>query len=1056
MVYARLSITFLLMAGVPALVAQTTQGLISGFVVDSLTGEPVPGARVTAFNNATNLSQPAVADASGSYALPLLSPGTYQVRAEAKDYQALEVAQLELRVATVITLPFRLRKLSNVFEQKNYRSVFLADSSVLPFYGPDVDTSRTASFEPTLGMHSMLETSVSFVIDPRQIDQLPLSGRDVYALLVTLPGVTTDTSTGRGLGLSVNGQRPSSSNFLLDGLENNNYLITGPAITVAPEALQEYRISTSNYSAEYGRTSGFLANAVTRTGGNKWHGLAYVNFQNEALGANQFQRNRTGLSRPSDKDWEPGVSAGGPLPAPHLFASVSLEKQRFRGAGDPEDIKLPTRNFVPPAGSLAQELLKGFDAPEGPGLTATVRLTPPFSIDRWSLIPRADYSLRQGSNRLLWRAAVVRNTRPDFIWTPYSLFSSPLRQNTTNIMAGWLGSRGRFTNEARANWMLDELSFDRAQPSVPVLASSDAVLPGSPASYGFHNRARSVEFVEALVWTLDRHTLKAGGGGLFRRIEGALTAGRDGYYDFASLQDFANNRVNTIRIALDRNDFKRGIYRPSDYERRYREREAHFFVQDSFRVSSRIVLNGGVRYEKIGPPVNAGAIKDPTITFESGVPLSLEVVRAAQLQPGRPGDQQLYQSDGNWAIRAGASWSLRADARTLLRASYGVFYDRPFDNLWLNLRNNGTVISTARYNGPVVMPVANLLPSLQGLNEATDFTKLYAFSPVLKAPRIQSYFLGLSHEVTRSFVVEADAFNANGSDLITTDLINRTGGPVNPDFPAILYRANQGASNYHGLGVSARYRTARSQLHVAYTWSHSIDNQSEPLFGDFYDLLPTRPGAGPAAPYPATFFFQQYNSAGDRGNSDFDQRHNLVALGIWNLPQPPARWSSAAWLRDWRVSMLAAVRSSFPYTVTSNSLTQRLSLTNPAGLAAPRTPVDGGVQWFGPDAFVRPPGSAQGNTSRNQFAGPGLYSVDASLSRSWPVGVLGKSARVSLRVDAYNVLNHANLGPPGSALNKDNFGVALYGRMERKPTFPALTPFNESARRIQLLLRFEF
>jgi hypothetical protein len=150
------------------------------------------------------------------------------VRAELEGYQTLQVEELELPVAAVLTLPFRLRRLSDVFERNLYRSVFLADNSVMPFYGPDVDTSRTGSFQPTLGMRGMLETSVSYVIDPSQIGKLPLAGRDVYALLVTLPGVTTDTSTGRGLGFSVNGQRPSASNFLLDGLENNNYLITGP------------------------------------------------------------------------------------------------------------------------------------------------------------------------------------------------------------------------------------------------------------------------------------------------------------------------------------------------------------------------------------------------------------------------------------------------------------------------------------------------------------------------------------------------------------------------------------------------------------------------------------------------------------------------------------------------------------------------------------------------------------------------------------------------------------------------------------------------------------
>ena len=154
---------------------------------------------------------------------------------------------------------------------------------------------------------------MSEVIDSGEIENLPLQGRDVYTLLVTQPGVTSDSATGRGLGISVDGQRPSSSNFLLDGLSNNNYLITGPLVTVAPEAIQEYRISTNNFSAEYGRTSGFLANAITRSGAEQFHGVAYFYLKNEALDANAFQQNLIGAPRPIDKELQPGFVVGGPI-----------------------------------------------------------------------------------------------------------------------------------------------------------------------------------------------------------------------------------------------------------------------------------------------------------------------------------------------------------------------------------------------------------------------------------------------------------------------------------------------------------------------------------------------------------------------------------------------------------------------------------------------------------------------------------------------------------------------------------------------------------------------
>src|SRR5262249_18038669 len=158
-----------------------------------------------------------------------------------------------------------------------------------------------------------LESTLSDVVDTRQLSDLPLAGRDVYAMLVLQPGVTADTGTGRGLGLSVNGQRPSSSNYLLDGLENNNALLSGPFSTLAPEAVLEYRVSTNNFSSEYGRTAGFVANAESRPAGARWHGIAYFHLKNDALNANSFQRNLAGLPNQPLKEQQAGFQVGGPI-----------------------------------------------------------------------------------------------------------------------------------------------------------------------------------------------------------------------------------------------------------------------------------------------------------------------------------------------------------------------------------------------------------------------------------------------------------------------------------------------------------------------------------------------------------------------------------------------------------------------------------------------------------------------------------------------------------------------------------------------------------------------
>ncbi len=342
--------------------AQTTQGVISGRLVNSVTGRPVASANVSYASDTSTSAGSSNSDVDGYYSLPLLSPGTYRVRATAMGFQAQEVQELELTVASRLDLSFRLRPLSDVWESGQTNSVFLPGSkTIVTFFGPDVDASRTGSFDANKGRRVPLETTVSSVIRSSDIADLPLAGRDAYTMLATQPGVSSDGATARGLGLAANGQRPSASNFLLDGLENNNYLLTGPLVTVAPQAIQEYRVSTNNYSAEYGRTSGYLANAITRSGANRFHGTAYLFLKNEILNANGFQQNLAGLKRAPYKESQPGFWVGGPIRSNRLFFSSAFEHFRSRGQQAPQTFTLPNlpvfQQFAP-AGRQSRTLLE--------------------------------------------------------------------------------------------------------------------------------------------------------------------------------------------------------------------------------------------------------------------------------------------------------------------------------------------------------------------------------------------------------------------------------------------------------------------------------------------------------------------------------------------------------------------------------------------------------------------------------------------------------------------------------------------------------------------------
>ncbi len=1073
--------------------AQTTQGLISGRLLDSVSGRPIGQATVLYSSSLSNLAGASASDETGYYYLPLLSPGFYQIRVNAPGYQSQEVQEMELTVAARIELDFRLRPLNDVWESGQYNSVFLPGSkTIVTFYGPDVDPSKTGSFEAQKGRRAPLESTVSEVIDSGEIDNLPLEARDVYTMLVTQPGVTSDAATGRGLGLSNNGQRPSASNFLLDGLENNNYLITGPLNALPPEAIQEYRISTNNFSAEYGRTSGFLANAITRSGGNAFHGVAYFYLMNDALNANGFQENLAGAPRTPDKQSEPGYVIGGPILKDRLFFSSTFDYFHSGSRQAPFTFVLPSTAFLSgytAPGSLARQLLTEFPAPaaaNGNLPVAQLTLEPPVTVNRKEAIERFDYSTPSQKDRLMGRALINRLERPDFIWSPYKDFVSALNEYTLEVGVSHVHLfRPNLTNEARFSGSDDNLHWDRAHQEIPTLSAGatflpgNVTLPGSLAFYGYRNVNKSWELLDNLIWSHGQHLVTTGAGLLLRSSSGYLTAGQGGEYIFSSILSFGlgqplgTQQPVYFNAPIDRLALP-NLQMP-DFNRSYGYAQYFLFAQDTYKITRRLTTNYGVRYEFYGGPQNTGANKDDLIQLGSGSTLAQQLVGATLALPSSSGNQQLFRSDkGDFAVRLGASYDLFGSGRTLLRGGFGTFYDRPFDNLWENLRNNNFILPVLTLPaGPVnyLAPVASQLAKFQGQSVATDFPDLTLVNPSLRNGSVRSYFAGVQQRITDNFTLEVNGLGSYGRQLVTTDIINRDfstlAGRYNPNLPDIAYRANQGFSDYNALTALARYRTSRGIVQASYTWSHSIDNQSDPLIGDFFNLNFTAIQSSSVSSARSSFPVQ-FDPQSDRGNSDFDQRQNFVIFSYWNLPAPFANSKWGFLLRDWTAGELAAFRSGFPFTVLGTSSTvpgggeiinNRPNILNPSQTVfANPIPVAGGQQLLNPAGFAEAAPGTLGNAGRNAFIGPGFYSLDVSLARSFPVRWLGEGGRLRFRADAFNVLNHANLGNPDALFTSgtSTFGVATFGRQGVQSGFPAVSPLNETPRQIQVSVKVEF
>jgi hypothetical protein len=1057
---------------------QTTQGTIAGRLSIQGTNQPLADVQIRTIDGISGTERVVLSDAAGYYSVPLVSPGVYSIRAEKDGYQPQEIQEQTVPVAARLQIDFELRPAQDVHGIRTNRLLTTGRYRWIDYFDTDGIGTRIAPVEVRRLEAPTTQATTSYVVTSQELDSAPLPARDPYSFLVLEPGVSADAPTTRGLGVSVYGQRPTASNFLLDGLENNNDLITGVRDTVAPEAVQEYRISTGNFSAEFGRTTGYVANVITRSGSNAWHATEYLYLKNEALNANDFQRNVQGLARERWREVQPGGILGGPLVRNRLFSSAALEGYLLRTEGERQTVWLPSpaiETYLDKA-RFAYQLLLRFPSPATADTSYTQSHTrlkqtfaPPMTVHRVFILPRLDYIRgHRGEEHYTLRLAAARLDRPDFLWTPFKDFITPLRQDTASLLLSAVHAISpHWWNEVRLGWSYSDLRFDRRWPDIPTLAVQDGtLLPGSPAAYSFQRRTSQWEVAESAVLARGRHEWKFGAGLLYRMLSGYLTDGRDGYYSFASLEfGFAGDQPSSFQAAVARAGSQALIQ--SDFERSYRWRQFSLFAQDSFRASSTLTLNYGIRYENFGAPHASGQVRDAVLRPSQGASFQARLLSSGPV----PLDQgaALYDADNkDFAARAGFAWQMPGRQAPVLRGAYGIYYDRPFDNLWLTLQNNTFLLSSFSLRGCdagmfYMQPISNVVQKLANCRDPGDFPLLTLYQPRLRNGYAQNFFLGLQRKIGDGLVLEVNGLGSLGRRLITNDLVNRSGATPG-SVGRVDYRGSQGLSDYYALTSVVRYRSRLAggslDLQASYAWSHAIDNQSEALAGQYLNLGFT--GSGAQVINGIAAFSVESDSRIDRASADFDQRHNAVLWMVWALPQPGGRSMISALARGWQVSATAAARSGLPYTVTAPStgsiVNTRADLVNPLAARLCATPVAGGACLLNAAAFATPARGVQGNSGRNSFYGPGLISADLSFGKTLALPLGPESGRLTLRADLFNALNHANLNNPNAMLQSPDgtFGNATYGRRGTSTGFPALIPFRETARQVQLVLRLVF
>jgi hypothetical protein len=1006
------------------LAAQTTS-TIKGRVYD-VTGGILDGAKVTARQVDTGFERAAAALSDGSYVLTELPAGRYELRAEQAGFRPLLLKGILLTVAETSVVDLTLEVGS------------LDQEVTITSDAPPINTSTA---------------ELSYLVGSRTIQDLPLNGRNYTDLALLQPGVVAfpqrdgGSVVAHGLGTSVNGQDPRSNVYLLDGTPLNDFT-NGPAGSAAGtslgmETIREFRVETNAYSAEFGRNSGGQINVLTKSGTNTLHGSLYEYFRNDHFDARNFFDS---VAKPKFTRNQFGGSLGGPIVKDKSFYFVGWESLHER-------LGKTIASFVPDdaarAGAVAANVrpylneIPRANGPEIGGGLATFIWGARQPLSENYVQGRYDRNI--GSRQQLFARYTYDDTQQDlptdFPQFPRSYLSTNqfftlehhaiLSPSTLNTMrAGF--SRTRIGQNVRADTSQSLAPF---APGNTIIGDIDiGGMPRfGPQSSGNLRLVQNVYgFEEGLSLVRGSHLFKLGG--LIEHYQDNMfnpTFG-NGIFTFSGLGDFL--RGAPARFV--------GLSPGGALDRYWRFTLFAVYAQDTLKLTSRLTVNYGLRYETTTTPVDIYGRDSALISFSDHAPTV----------------GQLYQNPTrkNLSPRVGLAWDPFGSGRTSVRAGYGWYFNT-------NNQQNLIVTVTNPPATPRAVIASPTFPSPPFNAAATNTIRPVQWD--LRNPNVHVWNASIQHTLWADTVITLGYAGSRGVHLLRSGDINAavparladgtyfysaTAPRPNSAFTTIEAKTSDGNSWYESGILEIRKRLAKGFIaQSSYTFARSIDTTQASTF--FSDAINDTTSAMPELPG------FHYN----KGLSDFQAKHNWVMNLTYQFPGG-GNWA----VKGWQVSAISNVRSGNPVTVfvQNNRSRSKWAPSLGPGIGSDRPSIAPGFtyesavlgrpdQWFNPAAFVLQPAGQLGTEGRNALIGPNLRTGDFSLSKNTPLTRLNERAALQFRVEAFNLFNRANLelAPPallafaGSADNENP--LSTLGRARATLT---------SSRQIQLGLRISF
>lgn len=1009
---------------------------MSGVVTDP-SGAVVPNAHVLVHSLATGLDRAIVTDNAGIYVVPSLQPGDYKVQVTAAGFSTDTIEKVTLQVDETATI-----------------NLHLAISSA----------GETVQVEGTIQQIETQTMTVGQVIGKDTVQDLPLNGRHFLDLTVLTPGgvvaPTAGSLTGasRGLGASsfiTAGNREDSVNFQINGVNLND--MSQNQITFQPSinTTSEFKIDNSTFSAEYGRSSGSIVNVSTRSGTDRFHGEVFDYFRNEALDArNYFNRSdsaATGLPLGVPGDKAPlkrnnfGASVGGPIWRGHTFFFASYEglRQHQGILQNSEVLSTAQRAATVAAGKPAANALLAVIPIANSG-NNYVGFTPgPVQIDQGTLDVLHQFTAKdqlhgfyafQSDSRI--EPALQGDTVPGF-GDHRDAHRQILTFNETHIFSS------SFVNESRLGFNRIAIAFtpntldnpanffigDGATTNIglPQTTFSDlGLVIGGPSSFPQGRDDTLGVLSDTATLLRGKHTIKFGGD--FRRFLEAGFSGDTGTLTYASTpNDFEQDLATGFSIT------------PGTIVSRVYINAAAGFIQDNFKVTSRLTLEYGLRFEWNGTPVEG---EDRFVLFNPAGPSLTRV--------GTNGVSSPYGQNYNYEPRVGFAYDVFGSGQTVLRGGYAYLVDQPVEDAVSGLTTNPPFTNKVSYSSTTPIPVASLYASA-----AAAGLSLSSTNPNFKNAYTETYNLNLQQAVPFGIVASLGYYGSQGHNLRIATNENQPFGttprpyltvsgtsPIDPGkaMNSNITEANSiGYSNYNALWAVLSKTTSHGlEFNMNYEWAKSMDTNS----------LGSQGGLN---------LQDSTNPRGNYGLSDFDVRNHYAGTAIYNLPFKGNRLVSG-----YQLSTIIQYQTGNPINITEGSSTY----TGVAGVVRPNLVGQihtARVQNAGATSVTFLPAaeacltttvtpgcafqytSTLGDIQRNAVTGPGFADVD--LSGEKDTKIFG-NLLFKLRVDAFDILNHPNFGQPSGNIQASAFGLITATRFA--------TSDGGSSRQLQISGKFQF